>query len=69
MQLISKARVMEAPPTSAATQGVEMPERPGLTKGQKALGICFLLFYLAMIVVTIATLPYASHYLAGGSLF
>ena len=31
-----------------------------LTKRQKAIGICLLLFYLAMIAVTIATLPYVS---------
>jgi hypothetical protein len=30
----------------------------GLTKGQKVFGICLLVFYLAMIAVTIATLPY-----------
>lgn len=40
-----------------------------LSNGQKVLGICFLLFYLAMIVVTIATLPYATHYLESESLF
>jgi hypothetical protein len=32
----------------------------GLTKGQKVFGVCLLLFYLAMIAVTIATLPYAA---------
>ena len=31
-----------------------------LTKRQKVIGICLLLFYLAMIAVTIATLPYVS---------
>ena len=30
----------------------------GLTRQQKIFGICLLLFYLAMIGVTIATLPY-----------
>jgi hypothetical protein len=29
-----------------------------LTKWQKRMGICLLLFYLAMIAITIATLPY-----------
>jgi hypothetical protein len=36
-------------------------DTPGLTKAQKAIGICLLLFYLAMIGVTIATLPYVVH--------
>lgn len=53
---------MEVRPEPAATY-------VRLSNGQKALGICFLLFYLAMIVVTIATLPYAAHYLGNGSLF
>jgi len=38
----------------------------GLTKGQKVIGICLLLFYLAMIGVTIATLPYVVNIEAGG---
>jgi hypothetical protein len=45
----SKAAV----PQQAQTEGAA-----GLTKGQKVIGICLLLFYLAMIGVTIATLPY-----------
>ena len=32
-----------------------------LTKWQKVIGVCLLLFYLAMIVVTIATLPYVAN--------
>jgi hypothetical protein len=33
----------------------------GLTKWQKVIGVCLLLFYLAMIVITIATLPYVAN--------
>ena len=38
------------------------PKTPevSLTHWQKVLGVCFLLFYLTMIVVTIATLPYVA---------
>jgi hypothetical protein len=32
-----------------------------LTKWQKVIGICLLLFYLVMIVITIATLPYVAN--------
>ena len=32
-----------------------------LTKWQKVIGVCLLLFYLAMIVITIATLPYVTN--------
>jgi hypothetical protein len=32
-----------------------------LTERQKVIGVCLLLFYLAMIVVTIATLPYIAN--------
>ena len=32
-----------------------------LTNWQKVIGVCFLLFYLAMIVITIATLPYVAN--------
>lgn len=60
---------MEVRPTSAAPQHLNTPERAGLTKWQKAVGICLLLFYLAMIVITIATLPYAANDVAGGRLF
>lgn len=38
----------------------ETPETEGLTKWQKILGILLLLFYLAMIAITIATLPYVA---------
>ena len=33
-----------------------------LTKWQKVIGVCLLLFYLAMILITIATLPYVSNF-------
>jgi hypothetical protein len=33
----------------------------GLTKGQKIIGVCLLLFYLATIGITIATLPYVAE--------
>ena len=39
----------------------EMEGATGLTKGQKVFGICLLLFYVAMIAVTIATLPYLAN--------
>jgi len=32
-----------------------------LTNWQKVIGVCLLLFYLAMIAVTIATLPYVAN--------
>jgi hypothetical protein len=32
-----------------------------LTNWQKVIGVCLLLFYLAMIVITIATLPYVTN--------
>jgi hypothetical protein len=60
---------MEVRPPSAAPQHLDTPERPSLTKWQTAVGICLLLFYLAMIVITIATLPYAAHDAPGGRLF
>ena len=40
-------------PRRAETQGTVT-----LTRGQKVLGVCLLIFYLAMIGVTIATSPY-----------
>jgi len=55
--------------TSAAQEHLDRPERAGLTKWQKAAGICLLIFYLAMIVITIATLPYAANDAAGEKLF
>jgi hypothetical protein len=42
-------------PERAKTQGTV-----SLTNWQKVIGVCLLLFYLAMIVITIATLPYAN---------
>ena len=32
-----------------------------LSNWQKAIGVCLLLFYLAMIAITIATLPYVAN--------
>ena len=32
-----------------------------LTNWQKVIGLCLLLFYLAMIAITIATLPYVAN--------
>jgi hypothetical protein len=32
-----------------------------LTNWQKVIGVCLLLFYLAMIIITIATLPYVAN--------
>ena len=40
---------------------VETEGAAGLSKGQKVVGILLLLFYLAMIGVTIATLPYVAN--------
>jgi hypothetical protein len=42
-------------PRRAGTQ-----DEVSLTKQQKAIGVCLLLFYLAMIAITIATLPYVA---------
>jgi hypothetical protein len=39
----------------------EMEGTAGLTKGQKIIGVSLLLFYLAMIGITIATLPYVAE--------
>ena len=39
----------------------EAQDTVSLTKWQKVIGVCLLLFYLAMIVITIATLPYAAN--------
>ena len=39
----------------------KMEGTAGLTKGQKIIGVCLLLFYLAMIGITIATLPYVAE--------
>jgi hypothetical protein len=36
----------------------ETQDRVRLTRSQKMIGACLLFFYLAMIVITIATLPY-----------
>ena len=36
-----------------------------LTKLQKVAGVCLLVFYLAMIAITIATLPYTAGVDAG----
>jgi hypothetical protein len=45
--------------TMAAIKSVDPgPKVISLNKRQKLAGICLLFFYLAMIAVTIATLPY-----------
>ena len=38
----------------------ETKHTAALTQGQKIIGVCLLLFYLAMIGITIATLPYVA---------
>ena len=49
------------------TNGTVVPRRVktqdtvSLTNWQKVIGVCLLLFYLAMIVITIATLPYVAN--------
>jgi hypothetical protein len=43
-----------------ASRQAESEGTAGLTKGQKVIGVCLLLFYLAMIGITVATLPYAA---------
>ena len=40
---------------------VETQDTVSLTNWQKVIGVCLLLFYLAMIVITIATLPYVAN--------
>ena len=40
---------------------VKTQDTVSLTNWQKVLGICLLLSYLAMIVITIATLPYVAN--------
>jgi hypothetical protein len=39
----------------------ETPDTEGLTKWQKVIGICLLIFYLAMIAVTIATFSHVAN--------
>jgi len=46
---------------AVAPRQVETEGAAGLTKGQKVIGVCLLLFYLTMIGVTIATLPYVAN--------
>jgi hypothetical protein len=43
-------------PRRSKTQDIVSP-----TNWQKVIGVCLLLFYLAMIVITIATLPYVAN--------
>jgi hypothetical protein len=38
----------------------ETQDTASLTRGQKVIGACLLLFYLAMIAITIATLPFVA---------
>ena len=40
---------------------VKAQDTVSLTNWQKVIGVCLLLFYLAMIVITIATLPYVAN--------
>jgi hypothetical protein len=40
---------------------VKAQDTVSLTNRQKVIGVCLLLFYLAMIVITIATLPYVAN--------
>jgi hypothetical protein len=42
-------------------QREEAQDTVSLTKWQKVIGVCLLLFYLAMIVITIVTLPYVAN--------
>jgi hypothetical protein len=51
--MVSTGKVV---PRQAETQ-----ETARLTKSRKAIGVCLLLFYLAMIVITVATLPYVAN--------
>ena len=39
----------------------KMQDTVSLTNWQKVIGVCLLLVYLAMIVITIATLPYVAN--------
>jgi hypothetical protein len=39
----------------------EQQHAVSLTKRQKVIGLCLLLFYLVMIVITIVTLPYVAN--------
>ena len=45
---------------AVAPRQTETKDTAALTQGQKIIGVCLLLFYLAMIGITIATLPYAA---------
>ena len=40
---------------------VKTQDTVSLTTWQKVIGVCLFLFYLAMIVITIATLPYVAN--------
>jgi hypothetical protein len=53
---------------TAARGPAKTPDPAGLTTAQKVIGLCLLLFYFAMIGVTLATLPYAAS-VQGQSLF
>jgi hypothetical protein len=50
-------------------QRVETQNPEALTKWQKVIGVCLLLFYITMIAVTIATLPYVADNVATRSTF
>jgi hypothetical protein len=46
---------------SEVPRRVKTQDTVSLTNWEKVLGVCLLLFYLAMIVITIATLPYVAN--------
>ena len=46
---------------SEVPRRVKTQDTVSLTNWQKVIGVCLLLFYLAMIVITIATLPYVAN--------
>ncbi len=50
------ATIRDGEPQRAELQA----DQARLTKWQKRVGICLLLFYVAMIAVTFATLPYVA---------
>jgi hypothetical protein len=54
---------------TGAPQQPETPDPVSLTKWQKVIGVCLLIFYLTMIAVTIATLPYVADNVASRSTF
>jgi hypothetical protein len=63
----SSASVRQSWRIVMVTNGTVVPRRAktldtvSLTNWQKVIGVCLLLFYLAMIVITTATLPYVAN--------